>query len=160
MGGPTTFLPRMFSLLFFSTQFCAPPPARLPALPQARPGGGAIIAITHTPSLTSLTKTCPTFPLGVTSRQTEILMSVASTRRGQPLVWRMTYIHQCEIASMKVSCTLHFAVPTQRAQYPPNHPWNGRRCSQVLVWRLGGAQALGCMASDDASQTMLLEIGR
>jgi hypothetical protein len=58
---------------------------------------------------------------------------------------------------MKVSCTLHFALPTQRAQYPPNHPWNGHRCSQVLVWRLGGAQALGCMASDDASLTMLLK---
>ena len=72
----------------------------------------------------------------------------------------MAYIHQCEIASMKVSCTLHFAVPPQRAQYPPNHPWNGHRCSQVLVWRLGGAQALGCMASDDASQTMLVVIGR
>ena len=72
----------------------------------------------------------------------------------------MAYIHQCEIASMKVSCTLHFVLPTQRAQYPPNHPWNGHRCSQVLVWRLGGAQALGCMASDDASQTMLVVIGR
>ena len=62
----------------------------------------------------------------------------------------MTYLHQCEIASMKVSCTLHFSLPPQRAQYPPHHPWNGHRCSQVLVWRLGGAQALGCMASDDA----------
>ena len=51
---------------------------------------------------------------------------------------------------MKVSCTLHFSLPPQRAQYPPHHPWNGHRCSQVLVWRLGGAQALGCMASDDA----------
>ena len=72
----------------------------------------------------------------------------------------MTYIDQCEIASIKVSGTLHFAVPTQRAQYSPNHPWNGHRCSQVLVWRLDGALALGCMSSDDASRTMLLEVGR
>ena len=60
---------------------------------------------------------------------------------------------QHEIASMKVSCTLHFEVPTQRAQYFPNHLWNGHRCSQVLLPRLCGALALGCMASDDASLT-------
>ena len=75
----------------------------------------------------------------------------------------MIYIDQHEIASMKVSCTLHFPLPRQRAQYSPDHPWNGEcthRCSQVLLPRLCGALALGGMASDDASLTMLLEIGR
>ena len=72
----------------------------------------------------------------------------------------MIYIDQREIASTKVSCTLHFPLPRQRAQYMPNYPWNAHRCSQVLLPRLCGALALGGMASDDASLTMLLETGR
>ena len=62
--------------------------------------------------------------------------------------------------SMKVSCTLHFPLPRQRAQYMPNHPWNAHRCSQVLLPRLCGALTLGGMSADDASRTMPLDVGR